>query len=215
MSAYTYPHGYPYHGRPYTRNIPPQSYEQHPHYYPNPYLYPPSQYTYPPYRNAFPYPNYEPHPYATSSMLNYERIEKPTYQDGEEFLSSIAENINNRLIQVMKEIDPNYEPTLKATIPSTVKPPFHYDPPSTYQPERNNSHSYMDPRYSPPPQQNDKYFYETPPFAQNFTQPIPSYEYLPSVNDEIQKLKEKVDMFIQMARDDTINLRNELKSEQK
>jgi len=205
MSVYTYPHGYPYHGRPYTRNIPPQTYEQHPQYYPNPYLYPPSRYTYPPYLSTFTYPNYEPYPYATSSMLNYERTEKPTYQDGEESLSSIAASINNRLIQVMKEIDPSCEPALEAITPITVKPPFRYNPQSQHQPER-HWYSLSNTSYSPPPQQNDKYFYETPPFAQNFTQPIPSYEYLPPVNDEIQILKEKLEMFIQMPKEDTINL---------
>ncbi|XP_031112014.1 uncharacterized protein LOC116015987 [Ipomoea triloba] len=214
MSAYPYPHGYPYHGRPYTRSILPQTYEPHPQYYPNHYVYPP--YTHPPYPNTFTYHTYESYPYATSSMLNYERIEKPTYQPGEESLSSIAENINNRLIQVMKEIDPSCELALKATIPSIIKPPIPYNPPLTHQPERHwYSHSRTNPSYSPPPQQSERYISETPPFVQNFNQPILSYEYLPPANDEIQILKDKVDMFIQMAKEDTINLRNEIRSEMK
>jgi len=151
-------------------------------------------------------------------VLTHERFEKPTYQNGEESISSILESINNRLIQVMKEIDPSCEQALQATIPSIVKPPPHYNPPSNYNLERNRySHSYTHPSYSPPPQQHDKYFHETPPFAQNFTQSIsyerPSCEYLPPVNDEIQILKDKLEMFIQMTKEDTINLRNEIRSE--
>jgi len=220
MSAYPYSHGYPYHGRPYTTNIPPQTYEPYPHYYPNPYEYPPPQYTYPPYPNTSPYSNYAPYPYNTPSVLTHERIEKPTYQNGEESISSIAESINNRLIQVMKEIDPSREPALQATIPSIVKPPSHYNPQSNYNPERNRySHSYTHPSYSPPPQQHDRYFHETPPFAPKFTKSIPyerpSCEYLPLVNDEIQTLKDKLELFIQMAKEDTIKLRDEIRSEMK
>lgn len=153
-------------------------------------------------------------------MLTNERIEKPTYQNGEKSISSIVESINNRLIQVMKEIDPSCEPALQATIPSIVKPPSHYNPLSNYNPKRNRySHSYTHPSYSPPPHQNDKYLCETPPFARNFTQSIPyerpSCEYLPPVNDEIQILKDKLEMFIQMAKEDTIKLRDEIRSEMK
>ncbi|XP_031106148.1 metacaspase-1-like [Ipomoea triloba] len=117
---------------------------------------------------------------------------------------------------------PSYSPPPQQhsyTHPSYSPPPqqHSYTHPSYSPPPQ--QHSYTHPSYSPPPQQHNRYFHETPPFAQNFTQSIPyerpSCEYHPPVNDEIKILKDKLEMFIQMAKEDTIKLRDEIRSEMK
>jgi len=78
--------------------------------------------------------------------------------------------------------------------------------------------------YYPPPLQfhernNATYFQETPhssPYC-NHINPYerPSCEELSPTDDEIKVLKEKVEMFIQLAKEDTSKLRTEIKSEMK
>ncbi|XP_031095081.1 extensin-2-like [Ipomoea triloba] len=227
MSAYMHPHGYPPHGGQSFRTIPPQAYEHYFHHHPYPYVYPPPPYHYTPPPYPYPYPIYEHHPYATSYVHNRERIEIPTSQEKEESLSFIAESINNRLYQMMKEIDLRCELVPKVIIPTKVEPP-PCDNPQPKQPSYTHKPylyptSYPNTSYRPPPHFHEGhdaiYHYETPPYTPYHTLTnsygSPPCEKLPPADDEIKILNEKLGVFIEIAKEDTAKLRAELKGEMK
>jgi len=107
MSAYMDPHGYPYHGGQHLRTMPPNLWI-------SPILStislflstPRYHYTPPTYPYSNPYPIYNPPPYTISYV-----------HEKEKSLSFIAENINNQLYHVMREIDPKCELPTKTINP--------------------------------------------------------------------------------------------------
>jgi len=104
------PHGYPYYEGQHLRTMSPKPFEHYSyhHPYPNFYLPPPYHYYTPPtYPYSNPYTIYNPLPNTISYV-----------HEKDESLSYIAENINNQLYHVMREIDLKCElPTKPINLP--------------------------------------------------------------------------------------------------
>ncbi|MEQ5213097.1 hypothetical protein ABN235_19295, partial [Morganella morganii] len=96
---------------------------------------------------------------------------------------------------MMRTIDPSYTPESNSFPNSQLN--TYYPPPSQIHQENNTTH-----------------FFETPPSNQYFTPPNPC-DYIPSAKDEIEILKEKIEVFTRMAKEDTAKLKAEIKSELK
>jgi len=203
------PHGYPHHGGQSYRNPLPQSYPYYPH---STYTYPPPTYHYPPPNPypflhhylppPYPYPfhthNHHPHPYETPPLPFQENYpsQSPNFQENDSLSSKdISQNIESKRVQMMKKIDPSY--THEPNLFPNYHPNTHYPPPSQIHQKNNTIH-----------------FFETLPSFPYFTH-TNHCDYIPPAKDEIEILKEKIEAFTRMAKEDTANLKAEIKSKLK
>ncbi|MEQ5220410.1 hypothetical protein ABN226_18660, partial [Morganella morganii] len=91
------------------------------------------------------------------------------------------------------------------------------DPSYTHEPNSfPNSHpnTYYSPSSQVYQENNTKPFFKTP-LSNPFPTHINPYDYIPPAKNEIEILKEKIEVFTRMAQEDTTNLKAEIRSELK
>jgi len=194
-----YSHGFPHHEGNPLNHVPPQPYPYYPH---SIHAYMPPIYHYLP-QNPYLYPyHYLPHPTSYPSITHNHHLTPPyqneflsqhsTYQNDSLSSKEISQNIESKLAQMMRTIDPSYTPEPFSFPTSHLN--THYPSPSQIHKGNNLTH-----------------FLETPPSNPYFTTSDPC-DYIPPAKDEIEILKEKIEIFTRMAKDDTANLKAEIRS---